>query len=634
MGNNKKTIQEHEHNHHKATRLDIILNMIGIFVFVIAISFQYIFHFPDMILVGTYLLSYFLVGYEILFNAVKKLFRKDMFDENFLMSIATLGAFLIGEYTEGVAVLLFYKVGEFLQDLAVANSKKKISSALDIRAEYANLLVGSTTKIVKPEELKIGDIIVIKNGEKVPVDGVVISGKTNIDTSVLTGESLPREVKVGEQVLSGVINLDNVIQIKVTQVYEKSTAYKIVELIENASSKKSRTEKFISKFAKIYTPIVTLLAVTIFLLLPSLLHITFEESLTRALSFLVVSCPCALVVSIPLGFFVGIGTCGKKGILVKGSNYLDLLSNIDKMVFDKTGTLTKGTFDISNVEIVNDNFDEEEMMEYLAICESYSNHYLAKSIIASYEKEIDLSRVNSHEEISGMGIKVVVDEKTIFAGNEKLLEKNKIKFSKVNTIDTVIYIAIDYQYVGYVLMSDTLKVGTSTLIDELKQLGIKETILLTGDTKKFATKIANDLKIDQVYAELLPQDKVRVFEKLKGQNHEKETIVYVGDGINDGPVIAQADVGIAMGKGADIAIETADIVLMDDDINKIIDNIKIAKRTKQIVIQNIAIVLIVKVVFLIMSGLGISTMWEAVFADVGIALIAILNSLRIAKIKL
>lgn len=625
-------VHDHEDVHTKNTRLSLVLNIIGILFFIIAIIFKNTLNYEKYIYLTTYIISYTLLGYEIVLNAIKKLFKKDMFDENFLMTIATLGAFYIGEYTEGVAVLLFYKIGEFLQDLAVKNSVKKIESAIDIRADYANLVKDDKNIKVRPEELKIDDIIVVKNGEKIPLDGIVVSGKTNLDTSALTGESMPREVEKNDKVLSGTINLGAVIEVKVTSTYEKSTVYKVIELIQNASSKKSQTEKFITKFAKIYTPIVTLLSVLIAILFPFILDISFAEALKRALSFLVVSCPCALVVSIPLGFFVGIGASSKKGILVKGSNYLDLLSNTKKVIFDKTGTLTKGKFSISTVETVDNTINKEEMLEYIAICESYSNHYIAKSVVESYKNKIDLSKVSNHEEISGKGVKAVIDGKDILVGNAKLLDMFGIEYEKVNIDETIIYISIENKYVGYITLADTLKTGTENLTKNLKKIGVNETVLLTGDNKVFAKNISDSLGIDEVYADLLPQDKANIFEKIKDKAKD-DVIVYVGDGINDGVVIAQADVGIAMGKGADIAIETADVVLMNDEIEKIVDSIKIAKRTKFIVRQNIIIVISVKIIFLILSGAGISTMWEAVFADVGMALMAILNSLRIAKLK-
>lgn len=626
-------IHEHFHNHEhgKVSKNKIILNILGVMLFILAIFFEKIFDFSKQMYLTFYIISYVLIGYEIILNALRSLFKKDMFDENFLMTIATLGAFFINEYTESIAVLLFYKVGEFLQDLAVEKSRKKIASALDLRSEYANLKSGSNTIKVKPEEVKMDEVIVIKNGEKIPLDGIIISGSTSINTAAITGESLPKEVFKGDEVLSGCINIGGVIEVKVTNTYEMSTAYKIIELIENASSKKSKTENFVTKFAKVYTPIVTFVAIFIAVLFPVILNINFSESLRRALSFLVVSCPCALVISIPLGFFVGIGTCGKKGILVKGSNYIDLLSNVKKMVFDKTGTLTKGKFEIVEKNFVESDITNDKIIEYVTICESYSNHYIAKSIVDNYKKEIDLSKVSSHEELSGMGIKAVIDSKTILVGNEKLLNKFNINFESIKSNKTILYISIDSKYIGYITLADTLKEESKNVINNLKKFGINETILLTGDEEKLADEIANKLDIDVVYSELLPQEKLEMFEKIKSTSRKTDIIAYVGDGINDGPVIAQADVGIAMGKGADIAIETADVVLMNDEIEKILDSIKISQRTKSIVKQNILVVLIVKVVFLVLSGFGISTMWEAVFADVGISLIAILNSFRIAK---
>lgn len=627
-------IEEHEHIHtHEDDKFEKNLNIIGIIIFVLAIIFEKALLVSNNIYILLYIASYILIGYEIVLNAVKKLFKKDMFDENFLMTVATIGAFCIGEYTEGIAVLLFYKIGEFLQDRAVENSRKKIVNAIDIRSQYANLLVGENTVKIKPEEVKKDDIIIVKTGEKIPLDGIIVSGNTTIDTSALTGELLPKTVCENDIVLSGCINLGAVIKVKVKNTYDKSTIYKIIELIENASTKKSKTEKFISKFAKIYTPIVTLLALLIVIIFPLILDVSFNEALRRSLSFLVVSCPCALVISIPLGFFVGIGVSGKKGILVKGSNYLDNLSKTKRVVLDKTGTLTKGKFAIENIEVIDENVEKVEMLELLVICETFSNHYLAKSVVESYNKNIDISKVSSHKEISGMGITAIINEKKVLVGNDKLLEKYGIKYKKIDTTKTTIHIAINNVYTGYITLSDTLKKGATYLIENLKKVGVNETILLTGDNEEISKEVANKLKIDKVYSNLLPQDKLKVFEKIRGNSKKNEVIIYVGDGINDGPVIAQADVGIAMGNGSDIALDTADIVLMNDEIEKIIDAIKISKATKKIVMQNIILILIIKILFLILSGLGISSMWHAVFADVGISLIAILNSLKITGYK-
>lgn len=618
----------HEHHHGASSKMEKILTVVGVVIFIAAFVLQKNSEIVGMVLFG---ISYILIGYEIIWNAVSKLFRRDMFDENFLMTVATLGAFAIGDYAEGVAVLLFYKVGELLQDKAVENSKKKIEKVLDIRSEYANLVVGNSTQKVDPKTVKVDDMIVVKTGEKIPLDGIVLDGESSLDTAALTGESKPLKVTKESTVLSGCINLGAVLTIQVTKTYETSTVSKMIKLIQNAAANKSSTEKYITRFAKIYTPIVTLMAVLIAIIFPFALHISFGEALIRALTFLVVSCPCALVVSVPLGFFMGIGACSKKGILVKGSNYLDLLTQTKTVLFDKTGTLTKGDFTISHVAVQSSKISKEDMLEKLTLCETLSNHYIATSIVSHYTGKLDKNKIGNHEEFSGLGIKAFIENQEVLVGNEKLLENNQIVFDKVDTNETIVYIAMDQEYVGYITLADQLKEDAHLIADQLKKAGIEKTILLTGDRKEFATEIGKTLHLDEVYSELLPEDKMKQLEQIKSQTAGK--VAYVGDGINDGPVIAGADVGIAMGKGSDLAIETADIVLMSDEPSKIVESIRIAKRTKHIVKQNITIVLIVKVIFLILSGFGISTMWEAVFADVGISLLAILNSLRIYQVK-
>ena len=537
----------------------------------------------------------------------------------------------IGEYIEGVAVLLLYKIGEYLQDKAVDTSKEKIKNAIDIRAKYANVIKNGKVEKVDPETLKIGDIVVVKNGEKIPTDGVISKGNTRLDTSSLTGESIPKDVAKNDEVLSGMINLGEVIEIKVTKAFEDSTASKILDLIENARESKSKTENFITKFSKIYTPTVIVIAILIAMTFPSIFGIGFADSLNRALIFLVVSCPCALVISVPLGFFVGMGNCSKKGILIKGSNYLDALSSVDTVAFDKTGTLTKGVFKITKINNKSDMSDDE-ILEYLALCESYSNHYIAKSILASYGKEIDKERIKEHSEIAGHGIKAVIDGKEVLAGNKSLMDSQNIKVDVENTVGTVIYIAIDKKYSGNVVLSDELKDNVLELSNNLKRIcGIKNTVLLTGDKENVAKKVAEEIKFNNVYGELLPQDKVEIVEKLK--QGTKKKVAFVGDGINDSPVLASADVGISMGNGSDIAIDTSDIVLMTDEPHKLVECIKISKRTKSVVIQNIVFALSIKVIVLLLSAMGISTMWEAIFADVGVSLLAIFNSIRIFKIK-
>ncbi len=606
----------------------VFLDVIGIIVFFMA---YFIPGIKFNLKIGMYIVSYALIGFDIFKKAIKHLFRKDMFDENLLMTIATIGALCIGEYIEGVAVLLLYKIGEYLQDKAVDTSKEKIKSAIDIRAKYANVIKNGKVEKVDPETLKIGDIVVVKNGEKIPTDGVISKGNTRLDTSSLTGESIPKDVAENDEVLSGMINLGEVIEIKVTKAFEDSTASKILDLIENARESKSKTENFITKFSKIYTPTVIVIAILIAMSFPSIFGIGFADSLNRALIFLVVSCPCALVISVPLGFFVGMGSCSKKGILIKGSNYLDALSSVDTVAFDKTGTLTKGVFKITKINNKSDMSDDE-ILEYLALCESYSNHYIAKSILTSYGKEIDKERIKEHSEIAGHGIKAVIDGKEVLAGNKSLMDNQNIKVDVEDTVGTVIYIAIDKKYSGNVVLSDELKDNVLELSNNLKRIcGIKNTVLLTGDKENVAKKVAEKIKFNNVYGELLPQDKVEIVEKLK--QGTKKKVAFVGDGINDSPVLACADVGISMGNGSDIAIDTSDIVLMTDEPHKLVECIKISKKTKSVVIQNIVFALSIKVIVLVLSAIGISTMWEAIFADVGVSLLAIFNSIRIFKIK-
>lgn len=604
------------------------LDVIGIIVFLMA---YFIPGIKFNLRIGMYIVSYALIGFDIFKKAIKHLFRKDMFDENLLMTIATIGALCIGEYIEGVAVLLLYKIGEFLQDKAVDTSKEKIKNAIDIRAKYANVIKNGKVEKVDPETLEIDDIVVVKNGEKIPTDGVISKGNTRLDTSSLTGESVPKEVAENDEVLSGMINLGEVIEIKVTKAFEDSTASKILDLIENARESKSKTENFITKFSKIYTPTVIVIAILIAMSFPSIFGIGFADSLNRALIFLVVSCPCALVISVPLGFFVGMGSCSKKGILIKGSNYLDALSSVDTVAFDKTGTLTKGVFKITKINNKSDMSDDE-ILEYLALCESYSNHYIAKSILTSYGKEIDKERIKEHSEIAGHGIKAVIDGKEVLAGNKSLMDSQNIKAEVEDTVGTVIYIAIDKKYSGNVVLSDELKDNVLELSNNLKRIcGIKNTVLLTGDKENVAKKVAEEIKFNNVYGELLPQDKVEIVEKLK--QGTKKKVAFVGDGINDSPVLASADVGISMGNGSDIAIDTSDIVLMTDEPHKLVECIKISKKTKSVVIQNIVFALSIKVIVLLLSAMGIATMWEAIFADVGVSLLAIFNSIRIFKIK-
>lgn len=606
----------------------IILDIVGIILFLCA---HFIPNLNNTVKIVLYIISYGIIGIEIFGKAVKHLFKKDMFDENLLMTIATIGALCIGEYIEGIIVLLLYKIGEFLQDLAVDKSKDKIKKAIDIRAKHANLIIDGKIQEVDPFNLKIGDIVVVKTGEKIPTDGIVYKGKTNLDTSSLTGESIPQNVKKDDEVLSGMINLEDTIEVKVTKEFENSAASKIIDLIENAKDKKSKTENFITKFSKIYTPIVILIAILIVILFPLIFNIKFVDSLNRALIFLVVSCPCALVISVPLGFFVGMGNCSKHGILVKGSNNLDVLSNVDTIAFDKTGTLTEGVFKITKINNQS-NLTDGEMLEYIALSEMMSNHYIAKSIIDSVEKKLEKERIKSHSEISGRGIKANIDGKDVLVGNSKIMAENNIQVSEFNDVGTIVHLAINKKYIGYIILSDSIKKNVDKLNYELKKkFKIKNTVLLTGDKKEISEKISKELNFDRVYSELLPQNKVEIVDNLK--NNTKGKVAFVGDGINDSPVLASADIGISMGKGSDIAIDSSDIVLMTDEPSKIIQALKIAKKTKSIVIQNIAFALTVKLLVLILSAMGIASMWEAIFADVGVSLIAIANSIRIFKVK-
>lgn len=606
----------------------IFLDVIGIIVFFMAYLISDI---KFNLKIGMYIVSYTLIGFDIFKKAIKHLFKKDMFDENLLMTIATIGALCIDEYIEGIVVLLLYKIGEYLQDKAVDTSKEKIKEAIDIRAKYANVIKLGKIEKVDPKTLKIDDIVVVKNGEKIPTDGIIVNGSSRLDTSSLTGESIPKNVDKNDEVLSGMINLGDVIEVKVTKAFEDSTASKILDLIENARESKSKTENFITKFSKIYTPTVIVIAILIAMSFPSIFGISFADSLNRALIFLVVSCPCALVISVPLGFFVGMGICSKNGILIKGSNYLDALSNVDTIAFDKTGTLTKGVFKITKINNKS-NISDEKMLEYLALCESFSNHYIAKSIINSYGREINKERIKEHSEIAGHGISALIDDKKVLVGNKSLMDDKNIKVDIEDEVGTVVYLAVDNNYVGNVILSDELKENVLDLSDILRRKsGIKNAVLLTGDKKNVADDVARKVKFDEVYSELLPQNKVEIVEKLKEKSKGK--VVFVGDGINDSPVLASADVGISMGNGSDIAIDTSDVVLMTDEPYKIIKCLKIARKTKTVVIQNIVFALSVKVAVLLLSAIGISTMWEAIFADVGVSLLAIFNSIRIFKIK-
>ena len=580
-----------------------------------------------------YLISYILSGGKVIIKAVKNITKGRVFDENFLMSIATVGAFGTGQYPEGAAVMLFYQIGELLQSMAVDKSRRSIKSLMDIRPDYANLKVGTDTKKVSPDTVNIGDIIIVKPGEKVPLDGIVIEGTSMVDTSALTGESIPREIEAGNDILSGFINKNGLLTIKVTKEFGQSTVSKILSLVENAASKKAPTENFITKFARLYTPAVTFGALIIAVVPPLILPgAVFSDWIYRALVFLVVSCPCALVVSIPLGFFGGIGGASKVGILIKGSNYLEALNNVDTVVFDKTGTLTKGVFKVTKISPKN-NVSEAELLEYAAIAESFSNHPIAISILKAYGKEVKKDEMEGYSEISGQGVKVKVSGKEILVGNAKLMASENISYEKSDLIGTIVHLAIDKKYAGFILISDEIKEDSGKAIKLLRKIGIKKIVMLTGDSRAAGEKIGKELGIDKVYSELLPQDKVEKLEELSCEKSKSGKLIFVGDGINDAPVLARADVGVAMGGlGSDAAIEAADIVLMTDEPIKLYSAVKIAKRTKLIVMQNIIFALGVKFAVLILAAVGLASMWAAVFADVGVALLAVINSLRAMKI--
>ncbi|MBU5486001.1 cadmium-translocating P-type ATPase [Clostridium sp. MSJ-11] len=580
-----------------------------------------------------YLISYIIVGGDVVLKAIKNIFRGQVFDENFLMCIATVGAFLIGEYPEGVAVMLFYQVGEVFQSYAVDQSRKSIVSLMDIRPDYANVKRGSELVKMDPDEVKIDDIIVIKAGERIPLDGVVIDGNSMIDTSALTGESVPRELSVGSDVLSGCININGVLTVRVTKEYEESTVSKILDLVENASSKKSNSENFITKFARYYTPAVVIVAAMLAVLPPLLIEgATFNEWIYRALTFLVISCPCALVISVPLSFFGGIGAASKSGVLVKGSNYLEALAETEMVVFDKTGTLTKGVFTVQ--EINAKGISKDELLELTAYAENYSNHPISISLKQAYNKKIDESEITDVEEISGHGVRAVVKGKTVYAGNIKLMQRIDAPYYKGEIVGTVVHVAIDNKYAGYIVIADEVKPDAAKAIHELKAANIKQTVMLTGDSNSVGMKVAKELGLDKAYTELLPAGKVEKVEELLRQKSAKGKLAFVGDGINDAPVLARADIGIAMGGlGSDAAIEAADIVIMTDEPSKIATAMKISKRTLGIAKQNIVFALGVKAIVLIMGAAGIATMWEAVFADVGVSVIAILNAMRVLNIK-
>lgn len=618
--------------------------LIGGILFVLGIFVPKTLFIPKL---AVFLVSYLVIGGDVLLSAFKNILNGQVFDENFLMAIATIGAFAIGEYPEGVAVMLFYQLGELLQGIAVNNSRKSIVSLMDIRPDYANIKVGEGIKKVSPEEIKVGEIIVVKPGEKVPLDGKIVKGASTFDTSALTGESLPREAKAGDDVLSGFINKNGLIEIQVAKVFSESTVSKILYLMENAGSKKSKTENFITKFARYYTPVVVITALIVAIFPPLLIQgATFSDWIYRALIFLVVSCPCALIISIPLGFFGGIGGASRHGILIKGTNYLEVLNNLESIVMDKTGTLTKGIFKVTEVNVKNNikinDFENNKteltkplLLKYAAHIEKFSNHPIAQSIVAEYENsvsKVDENVVKDFEEISGFGIKVNINNHQFLAGNSKLMNLENITFDKKENLGTAIYLAADGKYIGNILISDEVKEDSARAIKGMKENGVKEIVMLTGDNEAIGKNIAEKLGIDKVFTELLPNEKVEKLEEIYKTKSEKGKVAFVGDGINDAPVLARADLGIAMGgAGSDAAIEAADVVIMNDEPSKIVTAIKIAKKTKEIVWQNITVAFAIKIVVMALGLFGDATMWEAVFADVGVALLAVLNATRVLR---
>lgn len=581
---------------------------------------------------AVFLLPYAVIGWDVLWRAVRNIARGQVFDENFLMALATVGAFCVGEYPEAVFVMLFYQVGELFQSYAVAQSRKSIASLMDIRPDYANIEQDGALIQVAPEEVAVGSAIVIKAGERIPLDGVVLEGSSTVDTAALTGESLPREVQSGDDVISGCVNLSGVLTVQVTRPFAESTVSKILDLVENSSSKKAKAEHFITKFARYYTPAVVLAAVALAFLPPLFTAISWTDSITRALNFLVVSCPCALVISVPLSFFGGIGGASRDGILVKGGNYLEVLARAEIVVFDKTGTLTKGVFNVTAIH--PDDIPEARLLELAALAECYSDHPISRSLKEAYGKDIDASRVSGVEELSGRGVKAVVDGRPVCAGNDKLMEELGVKWHPCHRVGTTVHVAVDGIYAGHIVISDEVKEDAKAAVAALKALGVRKTVMLTGDAKAVGEAVAADLGLDEVHTQLLPADKVDRVESLLKQVSSKGALAFVGDGINDAPVLSRADIGIAMGGlGSDAAIEAADVVLMDDKPSKLSDAISIARRTLSIVRQNIFFALAVKALVLVLSAVGLATMWEAVFADVGVSVIAILNAMRALKRK-
>lgn len=613
----------------------MLIRIIIAFILFIALRILTLNDFYETIL---FLITYFIIGYDILKKAIKGILNRQVFDENFLMAIATVGAIALGEYSEGTAVMLFYQIGEWFQSYAVGKSRRNISELMDIRPDYANIEDDSGNIVqVDPDEVEIGSTIIVKPGEKIPIDGKIIEGTSSLNTSALTGESLPQEVTTNDEVISGCINITGLLKIKTTKEFGESTVSKILDMVENASSKKSKSENFISKFARYYTPAVCYSALALALIPPIINLLIGNEAswsvwIYRALTFLVISCPCALVISIPLSFFAGIGGASNTGVLVKGSNYLEALAVTKYVVFDKTGTMTQGVFEVSGIH--HSTIENDQLLEYATLAESYSTHPISKSLQKAYGKPVDKTRIKDVKEISGHGVIAKIDNITVMAGNDKLMKKFNISYVDCHSIGTIVHIAIDNKYAGHILISDLIKPTAKQAIQELKNIGIKKTIMLTGDISKVANKVATDLNIDQVYSELLPEDKVTKVEELLNQKGNKEKLAFVGDGINDAPVLSRADIGIAMGAlGSDAAIEAADIVLMDDDPLKIAKAIKISKKCLKIVYENIYFAIGIKVICLILGAIGIANMWLAIFADVGVMVIAVLNAIRALNVK-
>ena len=604
---------------------------VGAVVYAIGMALTVFAKLPTLAELAFLIVAYVILGWDVVWQAVKNITRGQVFDEHFLMSVSTIGAFAIGEYPEAVAVMLFYQVGEFFQSLAVKRSRKSISDLMDIRPDSATVKRNGVLQVVSPESVAVGEIIVVKPGEKIPLDGIVVDGESMLDTKALTGESVPRSIRKGDEALSGCINQSGLLTLKVTKSFGESTVSKITDLVENASARKAPTENFITTFARYYTPVVVGMAAVLAIIPPLVLGGGWSEWLRRGFVFLIVSCPCALVISIPLTFFGGIGAASKRGVLVKGSNYLEALNKVSVVVFDKTGTLTKGVFEVANI-IPAAGYQKEQVLEYAAQAESYSNHPIAKSILATYGKPIDQKQFSGFEEISGHGISVMVQGKKVLAGNSKLMESEKIAYDACDAAGTKFYVAADGSYVGCILIADEVKPDSKCAIAELKKIGVEKTVMLTGDDERIGKSVADELGLDAYYAQLLPDQKVEKLEMLDKQKRQGSKLAFVGDGINDAPVLARADVGIAMGGlGSDAAIEAADVVLMTDEPSKLVEAIDVAKATKRIVMQNIVIALGIKSVFLVLGALGMAGMWEAVFGDVGVTIIAVLNAMRILK---